>query len=62
MKDPRMLKLAHNLINYSCKLQKGEKVLIEATGIPEDFVCALVDEAYAAGGIPLVQMVLGQQV
>lgn len=56
MKDPRMLQLAHNLINYSCKLQKGEKVLIEATGIPEDFVCALVDAAYEAGGIPLVQI------
>ncbi|MBQ6804209.1 MAG: aminopeptidase [Clostridia bacterium] len=56
MKDPRMLKLAHNLINYSCRLQKGERVLIEATGIPEEFVCALIDEAYAAGGIPLVQI------
>lgn len=56
MKDPRMLKLAHNLIHYSCHLQKGERVLIEATGVPEDFVCALVDEAYLAGGIPLVQI------
>ena len=56
MKDPRMLKLAHNLINYSCRLQNGERVLIEATGIPEDFVCALINAAYEAGGIPLVQI------
>ena len=32
MKDPRIDQLAKNLIAYSCKLQPGEKVLIEATG------------------------------
>lgn len=57
MRDPRMEKLAHNLVHYSCKLQKGERVLIEATGIPNDFVCALVDEAYGAGALPMVNLI-----
>ncbi len=56
MKDQRMLKLAHNLVNYSCAVKKGEKVLIECTGYLPDFVAALVDETYKAGGLPLVQL------
>ena len=56
MKDPRMIKLAELLVNYSCDVQKGERVLIEATGIPTDFVCALVRQVYARGGVPLVQL------
>lgn len=56
MKDPRMIQLAHNLVNYSCRVQKGEKVLIECTGVPEDFTAVLVTEVYKAGGIPLVNL------
>ena len=33
MKDFRMEKLADVLINHSVRLQKGEKVLIEAIGV-----------------------------
>lgn len=54
MKDPRIEKLAHNLINYSVRLQKGEKVLIENFGLQRELVTALVKEAYAAGGYPFV--------
>lgn len=54
MKDPRIQKLAHNLINYSVKLQKGEKVLIENFGLQKELVTALVKEAYAALGYPFV--------
>ncbi|WLR44208.1 aminopeptidase [Bacillus carboniphilus] len=54
MKDPRIQKLAHSLINYSVNLQEGEKVLIENFGIERDLVTALVDEAYKAGGNPFV--------
>lgn len=54
MKDPRINTLAKNLINYSCHLQKGEKVLIENFGIQRELVTALVKEAYAAGGYPFV--------
>lgn len=54
MKDPRIEKLAKNLINYSINLQKGEKVLIENFGLQKELVTALVKEAYAAGGYPFV--------
>lgn len=56
MRDPRMLKLAKNLVNYSCRTQPGENVLVEATGIPADFVTALVDEIHLAGGNAFVQI------
>ncbi|MGM0920802.1 MAG: aminopeptidase [Bacillota bacterium] len=56
MKDPRIQKLAKNLINYSVKLQKGEKVLIENFGLQRELVTALVNEAYAAGGYPFVSL------
>lgn len=54
MKDPRIEKLAHNLINYSVRLQKGEKVLIENFGLQRELITALVKEAYKAGGYPFV--------
>lgn len=56
MKDQRIDTLARNLINYSIKLQKGEKVLIENFGLQRDLVKALVREAYNAGGYPFVSL------
>jgi aminopeptidase len=56
MKDPRTASLAQLLINYSCDLQKGEKVLIEAFDIPEEFVIELIREARKAGAIPFVSI------
>ncbi len=54
MRDPRIKTLSDNLINYSCRLQKGEKVLIESIGLEKELVKALVESAYEAGGIPFV--------
>lgn len=54
MKDPRIVTLAKNLINYSCNLQKGEKVLIESIGLETPLVTELVKQAYLVGGIPFV--------
>ncbi|GHV40487.1 aminopeptidase [Clostridia bacterium] len=51
--DSRNVTLAKNLVNYSCRVQPGEKVLISLTGIdglPLARQC--VKEVYAAGGIP----------
>ncbi len=56
MKDPRMVQLAHNLVNYSCRVQPGEKVWIEGTGAPSEFIAQLVEETYAAGGVPYVHL------
>lgn len=56
MKDPRIEQLAKNLIRYSCRLQAGEKVLIDMFGTELDLVKELVKEAYAVGGIPFVNL------
>ena len=56
MQDPRINVLAKNLINYSCVLKKGEKVLIEAKGIDYMLVSALVREAYNVGAYPFVEI------
>ncbi len=54
MIDARMRTLAHNLVNYSCRVQRGDNVLIEATDIPNEVVCELEKEIYKAGGNPFV--------
>lgn len=52
MKDERIRNLARNLINYSVALKRGEKVMIEAFGIDNQLITALIEEAYAVGGYP----------
>ncbi|WP_425058961.1 Aminopeptidase T [Sporomusa carbonis] len=54
MLDERVKTLAKNLINYSVRLQPGEKVLIEVIDGGHDLAKALVAEAYRAGGTPFV--------
>ncbi len=54
MVDPRIRVLARNLIRFSCNVQPGEKVLIESIGGNDPLVQVLVEEAYAADGIPFV--------
>jgi aminopeptidase len=54
MTDPRVHKLADLLINYSCRLQPGERLLLEAIDVPTAFTTAVVDAAARAGGTALV--------
>lgn len=54
MTDPRIEKLAGNLVNYSCRVKPGEKVLIETTGFELPLTKALIKEVYKAGGLPFV--------
>ena len=56
MADPRYDKLADVLVNYSCALQEGEAILIEAFDVPEDFTRSLIHTAHEAGGLPLVSL------
>lgn len=56
MRDPRIDTLASNLINYSLKLQKGEKVLIENFTLQRELVQAIVREAYKVGAYPFVSL------
>ena len=56
MIDPRMQKLAKILVRYSCNLKKGEKILIEASGIPSEMITEIVKEVYSVGGMPFVEI------
>ena len=56
--DQRILTLAQNLVNYSCRIQTGEKVLISYTGdSPKPLVKALIKEVYKAGGHPFIEAI-----
>jgi len=54
MFDPRILKLAENLVNFSCAVKPGENVLIESIGGNDDLARALIKEVYKAGGVPFL--------
>ena len=57
MTDPRMRKLADSLINYSCEVKPGEKVLIEVFDCEDIIAEELIDAVYRVGGIPFIDMV-----
>lgn len=54
MRDPRIQKLAKQIVQYSVDLQKGEKVLIENTGLQQELVSAIIEEANEVGALPFV--------
>jgi aminopeptidase len=56
MTDPRIAKLADVLVNYSCAIQPGENILIEAIDVPHEFTVALVQAAAASKGKPLAML------
>lgn len=56
MIDPRMTQLAEVLVNYSCAVKPGERILIEAIDIPHEFTIECVRVARAAGASPLVTL------
>ncbi|VTR40876.1 Aminopeptidase pepS [Actinobacillus pleuropneumoniae] len=56
MRDPRIQKLAQNLVNYSMDMQPGENVLIEMIGSERDLLNAIIEEVSKGGGRPFVQL------
>jgi aminopeptidase len=55
MHDPRIERLADILLDHSCRIQRGERVLIEAFDLPEPtLVCRLVEGASRRGAVPFV--------
>jgi aminopeptidase len=55
MHDPRIDRLADILLDHSCELKPGERVLIEAFDLPDPtLVCRLVEGAAKRGGVPFV--------
>lgn len=56
MIDERLKTLASNLLNYSCNLKKGQKILIEAMDTDEEFLCELAKQAYKIGAYPFFKI------
>ena len=56
MTDPRIQKLADVLVNYSCAVQPGENLLLEAIDVPHAFSKAVVAAVAKAGGRPFVML------
>jgi aminopeptidase len=56
MLDPRFDRLAAVLIDFSTRLQKGERVLIDCFDIPHEMVVSLIRRARAKGAVPLVNL------
>jgi aminopeptidase len=55
MHDSRIDRLADLLLDHSCTIERGEKVLIEAFDLPDaTLVCRLVEKAAERGAVPLV--------
>ena len=55
MHDPRIDQLADLLLDHSCRIEKGEKILIEAFDLPDpSLVCKLVEGAARRGAMPFV--------
>ncbi len=56
MTDARFGKLAKLLIEYSTKLKRGERVLIEAIDVPDEFSVELMRAARKVGAIPVIEV------
>ena len=56
MIDPRMRKLARQVMEYSVSLKPGEKVLIDTWDKAEDMAVALVEAAHELGAYPFVNL------
>jgi leucyl aminopeptidase (aminopeptidase T) len=54
MIDPRITKLADTLINFSCGVKPGEKILFELIDIPHEFGIECARIAGEAGAHPLI--------
>jgi aminopeptidase len=56
MRDPRLQTLASNLLDYSLKLEAGERLLIEGEVAARDLLEVLVEETYRRGGLPFTDI------
>lgn len=57
MLDPRIVKLAENLLNHSVRLQEKECLLVEVRGEGHTLAKELVKQAYAKGAYPFVRLI-----
>lgn len=55
MRDPRLQKLAQNLVEYSIDVQPGENVLLDMIGSDRELTKCLIEEVAKRGGRPFVE-------
>ncbi|MBI3882409.1 MAG: aminopeptidase [Verrucomicrobia bacterium] len=56
MSDPRYARLARTIIEYSCSLKRGERVLLDMIDIPDEFTVELLRAVRKVGGVPIVEV------
>ncbi len=56
MRDPRLEKLAKNLLEYSVRIKKGEHVLIKAHLVTKPLIKELIKHAYSLGAYPHLEL------
>jgi len=56
MHDPRIDKLAKQLVRYSTKIKRGEKVLVDLYDVPDSIGLALIREIRAVKAIPFINI------
>ena len=56
MTDPRYKTLAKLLVEYSTKLKKGDRVLLDMIDVPDEFSVELMRAARRVGAIPLIEV------
>ena len=56
MTDPRFTKLAGLLVEYSTRLKKGDRVLLDVVDTPDEFAVELMRAARRAGATPLIEV------
>ncbi|WP_307253059.1 aminopeptidase [Croceifilum oryzae] len=56
MRDQRITKLADILVNHSCRVKKGDNVLIDIFGDDRNLVREIIGKVYEAGGFPHIQL------
>ena len=56
MTDPRYTKLAKMLVEYSTRLKKGDRVLLDMIDVPDEFSIELMQAARAAGATPIIEV------
>ncbi len=56
MTDPRYTRLARLLVHYSTRVKKGDRVLLDAIDVPDEFTIELMRAVRAAGGDPFVEI------
>ncbi len=55
MTDPRYLKLAKLLVEYSTALKKGDRILLDMIDVPDEFTIELIRAVRSASAIPIVE-------